>query len=161
MSEGRVATKLRELGLSLPAPLELPSPNRCAFVQTGTTLYLSGHGAQLLDESASVKRRGKLGADITQDEGYAIARAIALKMLATLHAATGDLDRVRRVVKLVGMVNAAPLFEHHNLVINGASDLFFEVFGPHAGRHARSTHGVSGLVGNQPVEIEGVFEVAP
>ncbi len=160
MSEGRVAARLRELGLALPAPLRLPSPNRAPFKIHGDTLYLSGHGAALLDDDA-VPRRGKLGRELTQAQGYAVARALALKMMATLHDALGDLDRITQVVKLAGMVNADPEFEHHNLVINGASDLFYEVFGPRIGQHARSTYGVSGLVGNQPVEIEGVFAIAP
>lgn len=163
MSEDAAADSLPErrlaaLGLVLPAPVRLPSPNRTGAVLHGATLYVSGHGAALLDPAPGLLQRGKVGVDVTQEEGYAVARALALKMLATIRAVLGRLDRVERVVKIVGMVNAEPLFEHHNLVINGASDLFYEVFGE-AGVHARSTFGVSGLVGNQPVEIEGVFAV--
>ena len=154
----KIARRLQELGLVLPAPLVLPSKNRTAAVQAGELLFVSGHGAQLLETDAVIKR-GKLGRELSVDQGYAVARALALKMMATLQHRLGDLDRVRRVVKLVGMVNAVPEFEKHNLVVNGASDLFFEVFGEEIGCHARSSLGVVGLVGDQPVEIEGVFAV--
>ena len=155
---GNIAERLSQMGLALPTPLVLPSKNRTSAVQIGELLFVSGHGAQLL-ETDTVVKRGKLGRELTVEQGYAVARALALKMLATLQHHLGDLDRVRRVVKLVGMVNALPEFEKHNLVVNGASDLFFEVFGDEIGCHARSSLGVSGLVDEQPVEIEGVFAV--
>ncbi len=155
-----VEERIARLGLELPPPLVLPSKNRTAAVLLGDMLYVSGHGAQLLDDS-SVPRRGKIGADLSSEQGYAVARALALKMLATVKHHLGDLDRVRRVVKVVGMVNATPDFEHHNMVVNGASDLLYEAFGPEVGCHARSSLGVSGLVGNQPVEIEAIFQVWP
>lgn len=155
---GNIGSRLAQLGLSLPAPLVLPGRNRTSAVRVGALLFVSGHGAQLL-EAEDVVKRGKLGRDLTVEQGYAVARALALKVMATLQHHIGDLDRVRRVVKLVGMVNAVPEFEKHNLVVNGASDLFFEVFGEEVGCHARSSLGVSGLVGDQPVEIEGVFAV--
>jgi len=155
---GKIADRLTQMGLALPPPLVLPSKNRTSAVRVGELLFVSGHGAQLLETDAVV-RRGKVGRELTVDQGYAVARALALKMLATLQHHLGDLDRVRRVVKLVGMVNAVPEFEKHNLVVNGASDLFFEVFGDEIGCHARSSLGVAGLVGDQPVEIEGVFAV--
>jgi enamine deaminase RidA (YjgF/YER057c/UK114 family) len=136
----------------------LPGVNRTAAVRVGDTLYLSGHGAALLDDS-SVERRGKVGRDVTEAQAQATARALAIKMLATLEHHLGDLGRVLRVVKIVGYVNCVPQFERHNRVINGASDLFFEVFGPDIGCHARSSVGVCGLVDDQPVEIEGVFHV--
>ena len=119
-------------------------------------LYLSGHGAALLEDD-TVQRRGKLGADVTQEQGYQTARALALKMMATVKDHVDDLDRVERVVKILGMINAVPEFETHNKVLDGASDLFFEVFGSDIGCHGRSSVGVGGLVANQPVEIEGVF----
>lgn len=153
---GRIDARLQALGIALPAPLVLPSANRTAAVQVGRIVYLSGHGAALL-EDASVKRRGKVDLDITEDEARATARAVAIKMIATLKCQIGDLDRVERVVKIVGMINAHPDFERQNVVLNGASDLFFEVFGPDIGCHARSSVGVDGLVDRQPVEIEGVF----
>lgn len=157
---GRIESKLLALGLALPAPLVLPSKNRTSAVLIGEMLYVSGHGAQLLEDK-SLKLRGRVGVDLTEEQAHAVARALGLKMLATIKAHLGDLDRVRRVVKIVGMVNAPPEFERPNMVINGASDLFFEVFGPEIGCHARSTLNVSGLVANQPVEIEGVFHVSP
>ena len=153
---GRVETRLHELGIRLPAPLVLPSANRTAAVQVGAMLYLSGHGAALLEDE-SVRRHGKVDLDISEEEAYATARAVAVKMLATIKHHVGDLDRVARVVKIVGMINAHPDFERQNRVLNGASDLFFEVFGPELGCHARSSVGVDGLVDRQPVEIEGIF----
>lgn len=152
----QVEVRLNELGLVLPEPLVLPSPNRTSGVQVKNILYLSGHGAALLEDD-TVMRRGKLGADVSQEEGYRTARALALKMLATIKHHVGDLDRVERVIKVLGMINAVPEFEKHNKVLDGASDLFYEVFGPDIGCHGRSSVGVGGLVANQPVEIEGIF----
>jgi enamine deaminase RidA (YjgF/YER057c/UK114 family) len=156
----RIERRLAELGIVLPPPLTLPSANRTSAVLVDRMLYVSGHGAALLEDSG-VKRRGKVDLDITEAEAYATARALAIKMLATIKHHIGDLDRVTRVVKIVGMVNAHPDFERQNRVVNGASDLFFEVFGPEIGCHARSSLGVDGLVDRQPVEIEGTFLVAP
>ncbi|MDE0110808.1 MAG: RidA family protein [Albidovulum sp.] len=155
---GQIDSKLEELGIELPQPLILPSANRTSAVQAGSMLYLSGHGAALL-EDGSVRRRGKVGLEITEEEAYSTARAVAIKMIATLKHALGDLDRVQKVVKILGMINSHPDFERQNIVLNGASDLFFEVFGPEIGCHARSSVGVDGLVDRQPVEIEGVFLV--
>ena len=152
----QIEIKLGELGLQLPEPLVLPSPNRTSGVLVGRMLYLSGHGAALLEDE-TVMRRGKLGAEVSQDEGYRTARALALKMIATVKHHIGNLDRVERIVKILGMINAVPEFETHNKVLDGASDLFYEVFGPEAGCHGRSSVGVGGLVANQPVEIEGIF----
>ena len=152
----QVELRLKKLGLVLPEPLVLPSPNRTSGVQVNNMLYLSGHGAALLEDD-TVMRRGKLGADVSQEEGYRTARALALKMLATIKHHVGDLDRVERVIKVLGMINAVPEFEKHNKVLDGASDLFFEVFGPDIGCHGRSSVGVGGLVANQPIEIEGIF----
>ncbi len=152
----RVEARMQELKLVLPEPLVLPSPNRTSGVWVKNMLYLSGHGAALLEDE-SVMRRGKLGAEVSQEEGYRTARALALKMLATIKHHVGDLDRVARVVKILGMINAVPDFETHNKVLDGASDLFYEVFGPDIGCHGRSAVGVGGLVANQPVEIEGIF----
>ncbi|NKB29201.1 MAG: RidA family protein [Rhodobacteraceae bacterium] len=155
---GRVEDRLDKLGITLPAPLELPSPNRTAVVQVGQMLYVSGHGAALL-ENDTVKRRGKVDLDITEAEAQATARALAIKMIATLKHHLGDLDRVEKVVKILGMINAHPDFERPNAVLNGASDLFYEAFGPDIGQHARSSIGVETLVDRQPVEIEGIFLV--
>ena len=156
---GQIDLKLAHMGIVLPDQLLLPGANRTAAVLIGNVLYLSGHGAALLTDQHLV-RRGRLGRELTVEQGYAVARALAIKMLATLKHHLGDLDRVLRVAKITGMVNCVPEFEQHNLVINGASDVFFEVFGPQVGCHARSSLGVAGLVANQPVEVEGIFHVA-
>jgi enamine deaminase RidA (YjgF/YER057c/UK114 family) len=156
---GRVDERLAALGLILPSPLVLPSANRTGAVLAGGLLFLSGHGAALL-EDASVPRRGIVGVEISEADAYRTARAAALKMLATARHVLGDLDRIQRVVKIVGMVNATPGFGRHNRVIDGASDLLLEVLGPQVGCHARSSIGVSGLVAAQPIEIEGIFQVA-
>lgn len=153
---GRIEQRLLAMGIDLPPPLVMPGANRTPAVQIGEMIYLSGHGAALLEDE-SVRRRGKVDLDITESEGYDTARALAIKMIATLKHHVGDLDRVRRVVKILGMINAHPDFERQNKVLNGASDLFFEVFGPEIGCHARSSIGVDGLVDRQPVEIEGTF----
>lgn len=153
---GQIETRLQEMGIALPAPLEMPSANRTAAVQVGQMLYLAGHGAALLEDE-SVRRRGKVDLDITEEEAAATARALAIKMIATLKHHIGDLDRVKQVVKILGMINAHPDFERQNVVLNGASDLFIEVFGSKVGCHARSSVGVDGLVARQPVEIEGTF----
>jgi enamine deaminase RidA (YjgF/YER057c/UK114 family) len=102
---------------------------------------------------------GKLGADLDADQGYQIARSVAVAMLASVRAEIGSLDRVRRVVKVLGMVNASPDFTQHPRVLNGASDLLVEVFGEAAGKHARSAIGVGSLPSNVPIEIEMVVEV--
>ena len=151
-----VESRLTSMGLSLPDPLVLPSPNRTSAVQVGNVLYVSGHGAALLEDD-TVKRRGKVDIDISEDEAYATSRALALKMIATVKHHIGDLDRVAKVVKILGMINSHPDFERPNAVLNGASDLFYEAFGPEIGQHARSSVGVETLVDRQPVEIEGIF----
>lgn len=156
----RIENRLAELGIVLPPPLVLPSENRTSAVQIGEMLYVSGHGAALLDDD-SVRRRGKVDLDITEAEAQATARALAIKMIATVKHHVGDLDRVARVVKILGMINAHPDYERQNRVLNGASDLFFQVFGPEIGCHARSSVGVEGLVDRQPVEIEGIFHIRP
>lgn len=151
-----VESRLTSMGLILPDPLVLPSPNRTSAVQVGNMLYVSGHGAALLEDD-TVKRRGKVDVDISEDEAYATSRALALKMIATVKHHVGDLDRVAKVVKILGMINSHPDFERPNAVLNGASDLIYEVFGPEIGQHARSSVGVETLVDRQPVEIEGIF----
>ena len=151
-----VESRLTSMGLILPDPLVLPSPNRTSAVQVGNMLYVSGHGAALLEDD-TVKRRGKVDVDISEDEAYATSRALALKMIATVKHHVGDLDRVAKVVKILGMINSHPDFERPNAVLNGASDLIYEAFGPEIGQHARSSVGVETLVDQQPVEIEGIF----
>ena len=155
---GKISDRIQQLGITLPPALVLPSSNRTSAVLVKDVLYLSGHGAALLTDE-SVKRRGKVGVEITEGEAQETARALAIMMLASVKHHIGDLDRVVRVVKIVGMINSHPDFERHNVVLNGASDLFFEVFGPKIGQHARSSIGVNGLVDRQPIEIEGIFQI--
>ena len=142
--------KLKQLGIDL-GTVSSPVANYVNAVRTGNLLYLSGKGP------GSVK--GKLGREFPVDQGYLHARAVGLALLAVMKAELGSLDRVKRVVKVLGMVNAVPEFTDHPQVINGCSDLFVEVFGD-AGRHARSAVGMGSLPMGIPVEIEVIVEVA-
>lgn len=155
---GQVKTRLEELGLVLPLPLVLPSRNRMAAKLVGSTLYLSGHGSGMLDDD-KVLRHGRVPSEITPEAAYATARALALKMLATVEQALGDLDRVAEVINLKGYVLSDPDFDAMNNVINGASDLLFAVFGESAGCHTRSSIGVAALVGCQTVEIDAIMRI--
>jgi enamine deaminase RidA (YjgF/YER057c/UK114 family) len=146
--------RLEQLGLSLPRVPE-PIGTFATHVQEGSLLYLSGQGPTHADGRLHT---GKVGADVTIEEAYAHARLTGLNLIAVLHAALGDLGRVRRVVKVLGMVNATPDFEDHPKVINGCSDLFVAVFGE-AGRHARSAVGFGSLPRQITVEIEAVVAV--
>ncbi len=147
--------QLTELEITLP-----PAPPKGGVykpvVIVGSIAYVSGHGPYLQDGSYIT---GKVGAGFTLDEGRNAARQTGLAMLATLRAQLGSLDRVKRVVKLLGMVNAAPDFGEHPQVINGCSELFAQVFGEDAGVGARSAVGMGSLPGNIAVEIEGIFEL--
>jgi len=147
--------RLMELGLELMTPA-VPVANYVPFVLTGNLLYLSGQGPR---EANGTLHAGKVGAGIGVQEAYVHARLTGLNLLSVAHAALGDLGRVRRVVKVLGMVNAIPEFTDHPQVINGASDLFVDVFGE-AGRHARSAVGMGSLPNNITVEIEAILEVA-
>jgi enamine deaminase RidA (YjgF/YER057c/UK114 family) len=146
--------RLHELGLSLP---EIPASigNYVGAVRTGNLLYLSGKGPDLVGGRHWL---GKLGAELTTEEGYTAARDTMLNLLAVLRAELGELSRVRRVVKLLGMVNSTPNFNEQPKVINGASDLLVSIFGD-PGRHARSAVGMQSLPGGIPVEIEMIVEV--
>jgi enamine deaminase RidA (YjgF/YER057c/UK114 family) len=147
--------RLKEMGVILPAS---PSPiaNFVSHVREGQLLFLSGQGPQ---EADGFLHTGKVGADVTAEEAYEHARLTGLNLLAVMHEALGDLSRVKRIVKLLGMVNAVPEFGEHPKVINGCSDLLIEVFGE-AGRHARSAVGFGSLPNNITVEIEAVVAVA-
>ena len=149
--------RLEAMGFSLPAPRRFPSSNRRGCVSVGDMAFLSGHGPH--HDGMDIVRVGKLGSDLTVEQGYRAAQASALAMLATLEEFLGDLDRVVRVVRLLGMVNCAPDFERMPQVIDGASDLFFELFGPDQGCHARAAVGMASLPRNQPVEISGEFQI--
>ena len=142
---------IKDLGIELPQPVQ-PIASYVRWVQTGNLLFISGTGPG--DET----QRGKLGSTMSVEEGYEAAREVGLQILATAKAALGDLDRVSRVVKVLGMVNCTPDFEQQPQVINGCSDLFIEVFGD-AGRHTRSAVGFVSLPGQIPVEIECTMEV--
>ena len=144
--------RLRELGLTLPSPAA-PVANYVRAVRTGNLLYLAGHS-----ECGDKFTTGKVGRDVTVDSAYISARLTGLCLLSTLKAELGDLRKVRRVVRVFGMVNATPEFVDHPRVINGCSDLLVQVFGER-GRHARAAVGMSSLPANIPVEIEMVVEV--
>lgn len=143
------------LGVVLP-PAPKPVGVYKPLVITGNLVYLSGHGPLCEDGTLM---RGRVGDEVDLEHGYQQARQVGLAMLATLKAQLGSLDRVVRVVKLLGMVNAAADFREHPKVINGCSELFAEVFGADAGVGARSAVGMGSLPGNIGVEIEGIFEI--
>ena len=155
---GTVEAKLQKLGYDLPEPFVYPNPNRRGGVRVGGLLFLSGHGVNPAAHTG-VRLTGKLGSNMTTEEGYIAARVVALSMLASIKRALGDLDRVKQVVRLFGMVNCMPDFAQQSQVIDGASDLFFELFGPEAGCHARSAVGMAALPHGMAVEINGEFEI--
>ncbi len=149
-----IEAKLSQMGLKLPAAGR-PVANYVPAVRSGNLIFLSGHGP-VLDDGSLIT--GKVGADLTLDEGYNAARQVALILLASLKSEIGDLDNLRRVVKLLGMVNCTPDFTDQPRVINGASDLLVEIFGE-KGRHARSAVGMNALPMNIAVEIEMIVEI--
>jgi enamine deaminase RidA (YjgF/YER057c/UK114 family) len=147
----RVEARLKELGIELPQPVT-PVATYVRWVQTGNLLFISGTGP------ADDQPNGKLGADLTIEQGREVARSVGLQIIATAKAALGDLDRVKRVVKVLGMVNSVPDFGDQPKVMNGCSDLFVEVFGE-VGRHTRSAVGFVALPNQIAVEIECTMEV--
>ena len=150
-----VYDKLQALGISLP-PLAVPAAAYLPYVQTGNMVFLSGHIARK-DGKPWVAQFGR---NINTEEGKLAARAVAIDLLGTLqHAAGGDLNRVKRVVKLMSLVNSTGDFTEQHLVTNGASELFAEVFGPEKGAHARSAFGVAQIPMGACVEIELIAEV--
>jgi len=150
----KVEAKLRAMGLELPANPKVMA-NYLTAVRTGNLVFLSGHGP-LREDGTFIT--GKVGADLTIEEGNEAARKAAILLLSSLKAEIGDLDKVRRVVKLLGMVNCLPDFVDQAKVVNGASDLLVEVFAER-GRHARSSGGMNALPLNIAVEIEMIVEV--
>ncbi len=146
---------LSKLNITLP-PVSTPAAAYVSFVQTGNLVFLSGHIAKR-DGKPWV---GQLGKSMTTEEGNAAARAIAIDLMGTLHAAVGDLNRVRRIVKLMSLVNSTADFTEHHLVTNGASELLGQVFGPDKGAHARSAFGVAQIPLGACVEIELIAELA-
>lgn len=151
-----IAQRLSELGIVLP-PVAVPAAAYVPFVRSGNLVFLSGHIAKR-DGKPLV---GQLGLDMDTAAGKAAARAVGIDLLGTLNAALdGDLERVRRIVKLMSLVNSTPSYTEHHLVTNGASELMAEVFGSERGAHARSAFGVAQLPMGSCVEIELIAEVA-
>ncbi len=145
--------RLKERNITLP-PVPAPVANYVDSVRVGNLLFLAGNTA-----GADWKFKGKVGKDITVQEGYDTARQVGLIMLAKVRAALGNLDRVKRVVKVLGMVNSPEGFGDQPRVVNGFSDLMVEVFGEAIGKHARSAVGMAALPGNSAVEVEMIVEV--
>jgi enamine deaminase RidA (YjgF/YER057c/UK114 family) len=161
-SQPTIEDKLEEMGLSLPAPIKAPDGVRLpfSFVRVrGNRAYISGHGPQNLDGTVAGPF-GKVGADLTLEQGYEAARLTALSILSSLKRELGSLDRVTAWLKVLGMVNSAPGFRHQPRVINGFSDLILELYGPDRGGHARSAVGMAELPFGIPVEIEAEVEIS-
>jgi enamine deaminase RidA (YjgF/YER057c/UK114 family) len=151
----KIEVRLTELGYTLPPPPP-PAGNYLPASRSGNLMWLAGVGSRRADGS---RITGKLGADLTTKEGYEAARWCALNLLTRMKAELGDLDRVSRILKVVGMVNSAPDFTEQAQVVDGASDLFVELFGDR-GRHSRSAPGIGALPGDTAVIVECVIEVA-
>jgi enamine deaminase RidA (YjgF/YER057c/UK114 family) len=149
---GRAEDTLKQKNITLPPP-GTPVANYVPAVRVGNLLFLSGAGP---GQSTS---KGKVGKDLSLEQGYQAARSAGLNLLATARATLGSLDKVKKIVKVLGMVNSAPGFTDQPKVINGFSDLMVEVFGEAIGKHARSAVGVAELPFNIPVEIELILEV--
>ena len=153
-----VEDRLKELGIELPPAWDVPSDFRFVrAVTTGNLVFISGHGPRRPDGSHVT---GRLGEDLDLDAGYEAARLTAIQCLASLKAEIGDLDRVVRIVKLLGFVNCTEKFGEPPRVMNGASDLLIDLFGER-GRHARSAVGMQALPNGIAVEVEMVVEIAP
>ena len=149
-----IEKKLKELGLELPNP-PVPAANYIGYVRVGSLLFIGGNIGRI---NGVLKYRGKVGAGVTLEQAYDAARNCALNHLATMKAALGDLDRVERIVKVLGYVNVAPDFIDMPKVINGESDLLVQLFGER-GRHTRAAVGVASLSQNSPVETEVTVQV--
>ena len=159
--KGKIEARLTELGLVLPAPMKPPPGVRLPFQfvrVVGNRAYISGHGPQNADGSIATPL-GKVGRDLTVEQGYDAARLTALSILGSLHRVLGDLDRVRAWTRVFGMVNSAPGFNRQPTVINGFSDLIIGLYGPERGAHSRSAVGMAELPFDIPVEIEGEIDL--
>ena len=152
---GMIEKKLTNLGITLPTPAS-PIANYVPFVRTGDLLVISGQ--LCFGADGKLVAKGQLGGGVSIEEGQKAGRACAVNLLAQLRAALGDLDKVRRVVRLGGFINSTPGFTDGPKVMNGASDLMVEVFAD-KGRHARTTVGVAALPADAAIEVEGLFEV--
>lgn len=158
-----VEQRLAALGLTLPAPIKAPPGVVLPFQfvrVSGTRAFISGHGPINADGSLAAPF-GKLGRELTVEQGYASARLTALAILGSLRRALGDLDRITAWNRVFGMVNSAPGFNRQPSVINGFSDLILQIFGPEIGAHSRSAVGMAELPFDIPVEIEGEVELQP
>ena len=149
-------SRFADLKLELP-PAPKPVAVYKPLVVAGNMAYVSGHGPLKADKTLIT---GRVGADLDVAAGKAAARQVGLAILATLKAQLGSLDQVKRVIKVLGMVNSTPEFQEHPSVINGCSELFAEIWGPENGIGARSAVGMGSLPGNIAVEIEAIFEIA-
>ncbi len=149
-----VEQTLASLGMRLPAQSS-PVANYVPAVRVGDLVFVSGHGPW---DDGTTAMRGRVGAELTIDDGYQVARNVALNCLASVRTVLGDLDKIRRFVKVFGMVNCTEAFRDHPKVMNGCSDLLIEIFGS-AGKHARSAVGMQSLPCGIPVEIEMILEV--
>jgi enamine deaminase RidA (YjgF/YER057c/UK114 family) len=158
---GIIEGKLAAMGLVLPPSHPYPSPNRVGCVRSGSILFLSGHGTGRQEMALGIKQYGKVGAEVTEAEACLCAKSVALSMMSTIKAEVGDLDRVRRVIRLFGMINSAPGFDRQFAVLDGASDLFYELWGPEFGRHARAAVGIAELPRRAVLEVMGEFELHP
>ncbi len=157
----KIEAKLQAMGLELPQPMKSPGGMRLPFAPVrvrGNRAYMSGMGPINVDGSLA-EPRGKVGAELTVEQGYHAARLVALNILSSLKRELGDLDRVMAWLRVFGMVNTAPGFNQQPAVINGFSDLILELWGPDAGAHARSAVGMAGLPVDIPVEIEAEVEI--
>lgn len=159
--KGEIEARLVDMGLVLPAPLKPPPGVRLPFQfvrVVGNRAYISGHGPQNSNGSIATPL-GKVGRELTVEQGYDAARLVALSILGSLHRALGDLDRVRAWTRVFGMVNSAPGFNRQPTVINGFSDLIIGLYGPERGAHSRSAVGMAELPFDIPVEIEAEVEI--
>lgn len=159
----KIEERLKALGLVLPPPLRAPGGEafRFQFVRVvGSRALIAGHGPQNADGSIA-EPRGKVGRDVTPEQGYVAARLTALAILGSLQRELGDLDRIAAWTRLFGMVNSAPGFNRQPSVIDGCSDLVLELFGPLVGAHSRSAVGMAELPFDIPVEIEGEVTIVP
>ncbi len=157
-----IETRLKDLGLTLPEPVKVPSDVKLpfSFIRIkGNRAYISGHGPQNPDGTIA-QPLGKVGKALTLEQGYQSARLAALSILGNLKRELGDLDRVTSWLRVFGMVNAAPGFNQLPQVINGFSDLILELYGPERGAHARSAVGLAELPFDMPVEIEAEVEIS-
>ena len=158
----QIESKLHELGLVLPEQLTMPTSVRLPFAQVrirGNRAYISGHGP-LNPDGTLAAPLGKVGVEVSLEEGYHAAQLTGLAILGSLKRALGDLDRVTAWLRVFGMVNSAPGFTKQPAIINGFSDLILELYGPEIGQHARSAVGMAELPFGLPVEIEAEVEIS-